>query len=53
MHLPNEILIMILQLGEEIKLQCTTVFTMLSSIFVRSLSIPYFPSGPSNNNAPC
>lgn len=36
LHLPNEMLIMILQLGEEIELQCTAVFTMLSSIFAHS-----------------
>lgn len=43
---------MILQVGEEIELQRATVFTVFSSTFVHSLCIPYFPSGPSNNNTP-
>lgn len=60
LHLPNEILIMILQLGEEIKLQHTTVFTMFSTIFVHSLCILLFQyqlhsllSGPGLPGSPC
>lgn len=50
--LPNEILITIVKLGEEIELQRITVLTMVCGVFVCSLCILHFRLGPSYNKAP-
>lgn len=52
LHLPNEILITALELGEEVELQRTVALTMVCSIFVCSPCILHFPLGPGYSKAP-